>query len=127
MTIFPHCLASRVTACNSSADSFRVPMTWPSLELEKVAWVNSVGVSYPVRFTAQRASCTRWFKFLEILLEIRSAKCSNQKMLTGVLPTWVEPDPLRSRAIDPLGLAAVGDKLAERVIPGLSVLTTRAR
>ncbi|MBI1901345.1 MAG: hypothetical protein HYS13_09580 [Planctomycetia bacterium] len=48
-------------------------------------------------------------------------------MLTGVLPSWVELDPLKSRAIDPLGLQAVADRLADRLLPGLSVLTTRAR
>lgn len=48
-------------------------------------------------------------------------------MLVRVLPAWVEPDPLRSRATDALGLQAVADQLAERLLPGLSVLTTRAR
>src|SRR5262249_4419929 len=41
--------------------------------------------------------------------------------------TWVEPDPLKSRAVDPLGLQIVGDRLADQMIPGLSILTTRAR
>lgn len=48
-------------------------------------------------------------------------------MLVGVLPSWVEPDPLRSRATDALGLQVVADRLAEKLVPGLSVLTTRAR
>jgi hypothetical protein len=48
-------------------------------------------------------------------------------VLEGVLPSWVEPDPLRSRATDALGLQVVADRLAERLVPGLSVLTTRAR
>ncbi len=48
-------------------------------------------------------------------------------MLDRVLPAWVEPDPLRSRATDALGLQVVADRLAERLVPGLSVLTTRAR
>lgn len=47
-------------------------------------------------------------------------------MITGILPAWVEPDPLR-RAADALGLQRVADRLADRLIPGLSVLTTRAR
>jgi hypothetical protein len=47
--------------------------------------------------------------------------------LLGILPNWVEPDPLRSRATDALGLQAVADRLADRLLPGLSVLTTRAR
>lgn len=48
-------------------------------------------------------------------------------MLVGVLPSWVQPDPLRSRATDALGLQVVADRLAEKLVPGLSVLTTRAR
>ncbi len=48
-------------------------------------------------------------------------------MLQGLLPSWVEPDPLRSRATDALGFQAVADRLADRLLPGLSVLTTRAR
>jgi hypothetical protein len=48
-------------------------------------------------------------------------------MLRGILPSWVEPDPLRARATDSLGLQATADRLADRVLPGLSVLTTRAR
>lgn len=48
-------------------------------------------------------------------------------MLSSILPAWVEPDPLRSRATDALGLQAVADRLADRLLPGLSVLTTRAR
>ncbi len=48
-------------------------------------------------------------------------------VLSGVLPAWVEPDPLRSRATDALALQAVADRLADRLLPGLSVLTTRAR
>jgi hypothetical protein len=39
----------------------------------------------------------------------------------------VEPDPLRARATDSLGLQAAADRLADRLLPGLSVLTTRAR
>lgn len=44
-----------------------------------------------------------------------------------MLPSWVEPDPLRGRAVDALGLQATADAIAERLIPELSVLTTRAR
>lgn len=50
-----------------------------------------------------------------------------RQTLHGVLPTWVEPNPLRSRATDALGLQAVADQLADRLLPGLSVATTRAR
>jgi hypothetical protein len=39
----------------------------------------------------------------------------------------VEADPLRSRATDALGLQRVADGLADRLLPGLSVLTRRAR
>jgi len=48
-------------------------------------------------------------------------------MLSGILPAWVEPDPLRARATDALALQAVADRLADRLVPGISVLTTRAR
>ncbi len=48
-------------------------------------------------------------------------------VLHRILPSWVESDPLRSRATDALGLQAVADRLADRLLPGLSVLTTRAR
>lgn len=48
-------------------------------------------------------------------------------MLLGLLPAWVQADPLRSRAVDALGLQATADQLADRFLPGLSVLTTRAR
>ena len=48
-------------------------------------------------------------------------------LLEGVLPSWVESDPLRSRAVDALGLQAVADEFADKLLPGLSVLTDRAR
>jgi hypothetical protein len=48
-------------------------------------------------------------------------------LLEGVLPSWVESDPLRSRAVDALGLQAVADGFADKLLPGLSVLTDRAR
>lgn len=48
-------------------------------------------------------------------------------MLPGILPAWVEPDPLRARATDALALQAVADRFVDRLLPGLSVLTTRAR
>ncbi len=51
----------------------------------------------------------------------------NGRMLQGILPAWVEPDPLKSRAVDALGLQAIADRPADRLLPGLSVLTTRAR
>lgn len=47
--------------------------------------------------------------------------------LHGLLPSWVESDPLRGRAIDALGLQATADRIADVLLPGLSVLTTRAR
>lgn len=40
---------------------------------------------------------------------------------------WVEPDPDRERAADPLGLGAQSDRIADRLLPGLSVNTRRAR
>src|SRR5690242_17441659 len=45
----------------------------------------------------------------------------------GLLPHWVEADPLRSRAIDALGMQRSADQIADVLLPGLSVLTTRAR
>jgi hypothetical protein len=48
-------------------------------------------------------------------------------MFNEILPSWVEVDPLKSRAIDPLGLQIISGRLADRLLPGLSVLTTRAR
>jgi hypothetical protein len=48
-------------------------------------------------------------------------------MFNEILPSWVEVDPLKSRAIDPLGLQLISGRLADRLLPGLSVLTTRAR
>jgi hypothetical protein len=54
-------------------------------------------------------------------------RISSGVVLTGVLPNWVEADPLRSRATDALGLQVIADRLADRLLPGLSVLTTRAR
>jgi len=52
---------------------------------------------------------------------------SQMTLLEGVLPSWVESDPLRSRAVDALGLQAVADEFADKLLPGLSVLTDRAR
>ena len=43
------------------------------------------------------------------------------------LPSWVEPDPLRGRAVDALGLQSTADRIADEILPGMSVLTTRAR
>jgi hypothetical protein len=47
--------------------------------------------------------------------------------LNIVLPSWVESDPLRGRAIDALGLQATADEIADLLLPGLSVQTDRAR
>jgi hypothetical protein len=47
--------------------------------------------------------------------------------LHRLLPSWVESDPLRGRAIDALGVQATADRIADVLLPGLSVLTTRAR
>lgn len=43
------------------------------------------------------------------------------------LPAWVEADPLRGRAVDALGLQATADRVADEILPDLSVLTSRAR
>jgi len=43
------------------------------------------------------------------------------------LPSWVEADPLRGRAVDALGLQATADRIADQILPDLSVLTNRAR
>jgi hypothetical protein len=47
--------------------------------------------------------------------------------LHRTLPTWVEADPLRSRALDALGLQTTADRIADQLLPGLSVLTSRPR
>lgn len=44
-----------------------------------------------------------------------------------LLPSWVESDPLRGRATDSLGLQSSADRIADVLLPGLSVQTTRAR
>lgn len=43
------------------------------------------------------------------------------------LPSWVEFDPVRGRAVDALGLQQSADRIADRLLPGLAVTTTRAR
>src|SRR5687768_720186 len=40
---------------------------------------------------------------------------------------WVLADPARERAVDALGTSAQADRLSEALLPGLSVLTVRAR
>ena len=47
--------------------------------------------------------------------------------LHHLLPSWVESDPLRGRAIDALGLQLTADRIADVLLPGLSVQTNRAR
>lgn len=47
--------------------------------------------------------------------------------LRHTLPSWVEADPLRGRAVDALGLQATADRIADEILPDLSVLTNRAR
>jgi len=43
------------------------------------------------------------------------------------LPYWVERPPGGSRGLDPLGLQARADSIADRLLPNISVLTWRAR
>src|SRR6516162_6504799 len=40
---------------------------------------------------------------------------------------WVVADPSRERAVDALGMGAQADRLADLLLPHLSVLTRRAR
>lgn len=40
---------------------------------------------------------------------------------------WVVPDPDRERAVDPLGLGAQADRIADWLVPSVSVQTRRAR
>lgn len=47
--------------------------------------------------------------------------------MTGMVITWVEADPASERAIDALGLAVQADRIADELLPDLSVLTRRAR
>jgi hypothetical protein len=51
----------------------------------------------------------------------------NSRELRQSLPSWVEADPLRGRAVDALGLQATADRIADEILPDLSVLTNRAR
>lgn len=55
------------------------------------------------------------------------AQDDHPNALCRLLPSWVEFDPLRGRAIDALGLQATADTIADVLLPGLSVQTTRAR
>jgi hypothetical protein len=40
---------------------------------------------------------------------------------------WVLADPSRERAVDPIGMGSQGDRIADILLPQLSVATTRAR
>lgn len=40
---------------------------------------------------------------------------------------WILPDPSRERAVDPLGMGAQADRIADLLLPQLSVSTRRAR
>jgi len=51
----------------------------------------------------------------------------SESALRNILPSWVEADPLRGRAVDALGLQATADRIADEILPGLSVQTSRAR
>lgn len=44
-----------------------------------------------------------------------------------IIPSWVEPNPAREVALDALGLSWQADRLADELLPNLSVLTRRAR
>src|SRR5579862_1996916 len=48
-------------------------------------------------------------------------------MTTSSLPQWVDPPPSEPGSIDPLGYLAPSDRLAEALLPGMTVLTLRAR
>lgn len=51
----------------------------------------------------------------------------SSREISQSLPSWVEADPLRGRAVDALGLQGTADRIADEILPDLSVLTTRAR
>ena len=46
---------------------------------------------------------------------------------TLTAPSWVEPPPTESGSIDPLGYLAPAERLAEKLLPGVTVATRRAR
>lgn len=46
---------------------------------------------------------------------------------SSALPFWVEPSPTEPGSIDPLGYLAQSDRIAEQLLPGVTVQTSRAR
>lgn len=40
---------------------------------------------------------------------------------------WVERDPLEARSVDALGMGTIADRISDELLPGLSILTRRAR
>ncbi len=46
---------------------------------------------------------------------------------SSALPSWVDPAPSEPGSIDPLGYLAQSDGIAEQLLPGVTVLTNRAR
>jgi hypothetical protein len=49
------------------------------------------------------------------------------RKLSDIRLRWVLADPTRERAVDPLGMGAQADQIADRLLPDLSVQTNRAR
>lgn len=45
----------------------------------------------------------------------------------NLLPHWVTPPPIGERIVDALGLSTILDACADNILPGISVLTRRAR
>jgi hypothetical protein len=64
---------------------------------------------------------------LSVAHPTRNGLHSGVPELRQSLPSWVETDPLRGRAVDALGLQATADRIADEILPDLSVLTNRAR
>lgn len=46
---------------------------------------------------------------------------------TATIPVWLDPHPATQGSIDPLGYLAPAEKLADQLLPGVTVATRRAR
>jgi hypothetical protein len=51
----------------------------------------------------------------------------NKKGALRFLPSWVEPSVMEQGSIDPLGYLAPRERIAEELLPGMTVATLRAR
>ena len=51
----------------------------------------------------------------------------SQLTYTATIPVWLDPPPASQGSIDPLGYLAPAEKLADQLLPGVTVATRRAR